>query len=73
MEKFLLSLMVMLGAIVYTLGIALIHGIFVFFLWNALVPELFGLTALTFWQAFGLTWLCNILFKGAGSTTINNN
>src|SRR5512133_1019649 len=36
-------------------------------LWNWLMPEIFGLKLITFWQAIGLMLLCHILFKfGAG-------
>ena len=35
-------------------------------LWNWLAPSLFGLPALTFWQALGLLALCRILFGGHG-------
>jgi hypothetical protein len=31
-------------------------------LWNALLPALFGLPAIGFWQALGLLLLCKILF-----------
>ncbi len=34
----------------------------VMFLWNHLLPPLFGLKALTFWQAGGLLLLCRLLF-----------
>jgi len=33
-------------------------------LWNWLVPEIFGLRRLSYWQAGGLLVLCWILFKG---------
>ena len=33
-------------------------------LWNALLPPLFGLPAITFWQGLGLLVLCRILFGG---------
>ena len=33
-------------------------------LWNWLVPEIFGLRRLSYWQAWGLLVLCWILFKG---------
>ncbi len=36
----------------------------VFFLWNWLMPALFGLHAITFWQALGLIGLSWILFRG---------
>jgi hypothetical protein len=35
-------------------------------LWNWLVPPLFGLPPVTFWQAIGLLVLCRILFGGFG-------
>lgn len=41
-------------------------GLLVMVLWNWLMPEIFGLTALTFWQAAGLLLLCKILFGGLG-------
>lgn len=33
-------------------------------LWNWLMPALFGLHVITFWQALGLLILCKILFGG---------
>ncbi len=42
-------------------------GYIVMLLWNWLMPTLFGLTAITFWQAVGLTALCKLLFGGFGS------
>ena len=32
-------------------------------LWNWLMPEIFGLTAINLWQALGLNALCGILFQ----------
>lgn len=32
-------------------------------LWNWLLPVIFGVKVITFWQAFGLVFLTNILFK----------
>jgi hypothetical protein len=39
-------------------------GLGVFYLWNWLMPALFGLHAVTFWQAVGLVGLSWILFRG---------
>jgi Ca2+/H+ antiporter, TMEM165/GDT1 family len=39
-------------------------GQVVLHLWNWLMPELFGLHPITFWQAVGLMGLCWILFRG---------
>jgi hypothetical protein len=35
-------------------------------LWNWLLPPLFGVPQITFWQALGLLALCRILFGGMG-------
>ena len=42
-------------------------GKLVMSLWNWLLPPLFGLPAITFWQGLGLLMLCRILFGGFGS------
>ena len=31
-------------------------------LWNWIAVSLFGLSEIGYWQAFGLQWLCHILF-----------
>lgn len=55
--------MVLLGIIGIT-ALALIFGIFVKWLWNALMPVIFGLPEIGFWQAVGLVVLGHILFGG---------
>jgi hypothetical protein len=35
-------------------------------LWNWLLPALFGVPQITFWQAWGLLVLCRVLFGGFG-------
>lgn len=41
-------------------------GEIVRWLWNWLLPSLFGIREITFWQALGLLALCRILFGGVG-------
>src|SRR5438105_13113503 len=51
------------------LGMALfifIGGEIVRLLWNWLLPPLFDLRQISFWQALGLLALCRILFGGFG-------
>ncbi|HKO04628.1 MAG TPA: hypothetical protein VJW51_07750 [Candidatus Acidoferrales bacterium] len=43
-------------------------GFVVMGLWNWLMPEIFGLPAISYWQAMGLTLLCKILFGGFGAS-----
>jgi len=50
-------------------GIALfitLGGAVVQYLWNWLLPSLFGLRQITFWEALGILALCRILFGGFG-------
>jgi hypothetical protein len=35
-------------------------------LWNGLMPKLFGLTTITYWQGIGLGLLGRLLFGGVG-------
>jgi hypothetical protein len=57
----------MIESIVTFLGLIailiVILGYPVMLLWNWLIPELFGLSEITFWQAIGLNILCTILFR----------
>ncbi|GHT39986.1 hypothetical protein AGMMS49965_07520 [Bacteroidia bacterium] len=41
-------------------------GAVVMLLWNALVPAIFGLAVISFWQAIGLLALSRMLFGGLG-------
>ncbi len=43
-----------------------IGGEAVMYLWNWLLPALFGWRQITFWQALGLLVLCRILFGNIG-------
>jgi hypothetical protein len=43
-----------------------IGGEVVMWLWNWLLPPLFGWKAITFWQGLGLLALCRILFGRSG-------
>lgn len=43
-----------------------VFGGLVMLLWNWLMPALFGLPVLSFWQAAGLLVLCKLLFGGIG-------
>ena len=56
-----------IGVGILGLGLVFLFGWVVMLLWNWLMPELFGLKRLNYWQAWGLLALCSILFKGFGS------
>ncbi len=53
-------------AAVAVVAIAFIGGAIVQYLWNWLLPSLFGWRQITFWEALGLLVLCRILFGRGG-------
>ena len=71
MNNFLTGLLYFLYALITIAIYSLILGLPVMLLWNWIIPALFGLTKITFWQAIGLNLLCGLLFKG--TNTIYNN
>lgn len=53
----------LLGVIVLALLIAIVLGFPTMWLWNYLMPDLFGLQEITIWQAFAMNILSSLLFK----------
>ena len=58
--------LIFFGIIAIT-GLAILFGFVIMWLWNWLMPEIFGLTTLTYWQAVGLFILFKLLLGGCGS------
>jgi len=52
------------GGIVLVFALSFVFGLFVMILWNWLMPELFHLPEISYFQAWGLVILSHILFKG---------
>ncbi len=65
MEKGLEKVAIIIGLIVL---LGLLFTLPVMWLWNWLMPDLFGLSTITFWQAFGLSILARILFQPSGKS-----
>lgn len=59
-----LSVRRVVGFLVMGVLAVAVLGYVVMALWNGLLPPLFGLKAIHFWQALGLLVLCRILFGG---------
>ncbi len=57
------TLIGVVGAAVF----ALIFGWFVMLLWNWLMPSIFHLGTIDFWQAFGIIILAKLIFGGPGA------
>jgi len=57
-----------LTAILMIVLVALILGFPLMWLWNWLMPSIFNLPEITFWQALGLNTLSTILIKPTTNT-----
>jgi hypothetical protein len=53
-----------IGGIIFAVVMAFLFGYVFMRLWNWLMPMIFGLSAITFWQGFGLVILAKIIFGG---------
>jgi hypothetical protein len=52
------------GGVVIAAALALFFGWIVMLLWNWLMPDIFKLPTITYWQGWGLVLLSHILVKG---------
>lgn len=57
------------GGLLFALVLAFIFGFFVRLIWNGIMPGLFGVSVLTYWQSFGLVLLTRMLFGSWGQVT----
>ena len=60
---------IVICAIAWCFGVMCLQAWIVMLLWNWIAVDLFGAPALGFWMAFGLRWLCSLLFKS--KVTVN--
>ena len=65
------TLIKFLGIVALAIIVDLLLAFPTMWLWNWLMPIIFGLVKITFLQALGINVLCSILFKN--SSTSNNN
>jgi hypothetical protein len=71
MDRITRKIATTIGAIVMLCALIMIGGLLVGFpikwLWNWLLPDMFGLKVIGFWQAWGFAVLCGMLFKSSAS------
>ena len=46
----------------YAVGILVVNGI-IMWIYNSIIPELYGFKPIGYWQLFGLYMICSYLFK----------
>lgn len=66
------TLLTVLGAVALVVILALLFAFPTMWLWNWLMPTIFGLIKISVWQAWGINALCGMLFKGSYSTNKSN-
>ena len=52
--------------------VAFITGFPIMWLWNWLMPALFGLSKISVWKAIGLNILCGLLFRPSAKLSSKN-
>ena len=62
-RKILTGVAWVFGGVAIAAGMALVFGLIVMALWNWLMPAIFGLPTIAYWQAWSLVLLAHILFK----------
>lgn len=69
----ILTICVVVGYLAGYFGVMCLQSWLVMLLWNWVAVELFGAPVLTFWVAFGLRWLCSLLFKSKATVKKSEN
>ena len=63
------ALTTIVGFVALLIVVTLVFALPTMWLWDWLMPELFGLKEITLFQAWGLNFLCGILFKSNGNSS----
>ncbi|MDD4108608.1 MAG: hypothetical protein PHH93_07810 [Prolixibacteraceae bacterium] len=67
-QKMSMGIGVSILAIAIIAVVSLVAAIPTYLLWNWLMPTIFGIKTVTFFQAWGLSFLAGILFKNSSSS-----
>ncbi len=58
-----------IAGVFFAVLFAFVFAVVIQALWNWLMPEIFHLTTITYWQAFGIALLARLLFGRIGSSS----
>lgn len=72
MDVFLKILGVIIAEVLFLVGMAFLFGLPTMWLWNWLMPAIFGLTKISIYQAVGLNILCGVLFRAELKSSSKN-
>ena len=60
------KIVLIIGGTILGIGVAILVGFIIMWLWNGLMPKLFNLPMITYWQGLGMGLLGRLLFGGIG-------
>jgi hypothetical protein len=52
----------LIAGVLFVIALIFVGPMVMMWLWNWLAVDLFSLPVIGYWEAFGLEWLCQILF-----------
>ena len=70
LKKLAIGIVVVIGTIAI---VSIVSAIPTYFLWNWLMPEIFAIKVITFWQAWGINFLAGVLFKNSSASKSSSN
>jgi hypothetical protein len=73
MEAIAKKVLKVIGFVILGITVVIGIGFVVKWLWNSLMPELFGLKEITYWQGVGILILSKIFFGGISSNSSSKN
>lgn len=73
MKDFFKVIGLVVASLVLIFFLGFIEAFFVALCWNYIMPFLFGLPTIGYWQAFVLSVLCSMLFKNDSSKNKKEN
>lgn len=69
MEKILQIVLLMVVGLFTSVLFSFVSALIIWPLWNWLMPEIFGLCTIGYWQAFGLSVLSTVLLRFTMNTS----
>ena len=60
-------------AVILLIALMFISSWIEMMLWNWVMVDLFAMPTVTFWQMFGLNWLCGLLFRRNSNISTSKN
>ncbi len=71
-KKMAFKVLKVIGFVILGIAVCILLGFVIMWLWNWLMPQIFGLGVITYWQAVGIFILGKIIFGSIGGSDNSN-